>query len=141
MSEIILSIDQGTTGTTVLLIDEKLDIRGKGYQEFKQIYPETGWVEHDTDDIWASVLASIHEAIQTSGVSVSEIVGIGITNQRETNLIWNRENGQPYHNAIVWQCRRTSGIVEELKAKGYETLFQERTGHLLDPYFIGTKLK
>ena len=141
MSEIILSIDQGTTGTTVLLLDEKLDIRGKGYQEFKQIYPEPGWVEHDSDDIWASVLASIHDAIQTSGVSVSEIVGIGITNQRETNLIWNRENGKPYHNAIVWQCRRTSGIVEELKAKGYETLFQERTGLLLDPYFSGTKLK
>ena len=141
MSKIILSIDQGTTGTTVLLIDEKLDICGKGYREFRQIYPEPGWVEHDSDDIWASVLASIHEAIQTSGVSVSEIVGIGITNQRETNLIWNRENGQPYHNAIVWQCRRTSGIVAELKAKGYETLFQERTGLLLDPYFSGTKLK
>ncbi len=141
MSEIILSIDQGTTGTTVLLIDEKLGVRGKGYREFRQIYPEPGWVEHDADDIWASVLESIHEAIQTSGVSVSEIVGIGITNQRETNLIWNRENGQPYHNAIVWQCRRTSGIVEELKAKGYETLFQERTGLLLDPYFSGTKLK
>lgn len=141
MSEIILSIDQGTTGTTVLLIDEKLDVRGKGYREFRQIYPEPGWVEHDSDDIWVSVLASINEAIQTSGVPVSEIVGIGITNQRETNLIWNRESGRPYHNAIVWQCRRTSGIVEELKAKGYEKLFQERTGLLLDPYFSGTKLK
>ena len=141
MSDIILSIDQGTTGTTVLLIDEKLDVRGKGYREFRQIYPEPGWVEHDSDDIWASVLASIQEAIQTSGVSVSEIVGIGITNQRETILIWNRETGQPYHNAIVWQCRRTSKIVEELKAKGYESLFQERTGLLLDPYFSGTKLK
>ncbi len=141
MSDIIMSIDQGTTGTTVLLIDEKLDVRGKGYREFRQIYPEPGWVEHDSDDIWASVLASIQEAIQTSGVSVSEIVGIGITNQRETILIWNRETGQPYHNAIVWQCRRTSKIVEELKAKGYESLFQERTGLLLDPYFSGTKLK
>ncbi|MFC1876120.1 glycerol kinase GlpK [Thermodesulfobacteriota bacterium] len=141
MSTVILSIDQGTTGTTVLLIDEKLDVRGKGYREFRQIYPEPGWVEHDSADIWASVLGSIDEAIQTSGVTASEIVGIGITNQRETNLIWNRETGRPYHNAIVWQCRRTSGIVEELKAKGHETLFQKRTGLLLDPYFSGTKLK
>ena len=84
---------------------------------------------------------AIDEAIQTSGVTASEIVGIGITNQRETNLIWNRETGRPYHNAIVWQCRRTSGIVEELKTKGHETLFQKRTGLLLDPYFSGTKLK
>lgn len=141
MSEIILSIDQGTTGTTVLLIDEKLNVRGKGYREFRQIYPEPGWVEHDPADIWASVLGSMDEAIQTSGVKTAEIVGIGITNQRETNLIWNRKTGRPYHNAIVWQCRRTSGIVEELKAKGHEALFQERTGLLLDPYFSGTKLK
>jgi glycerol kinase len=141
MSELILSIDQGTTGTTVLLIDEKLNVRGKGYREFRQIYPEPGWVEHDPADIWASVLAALDEALQTRGVSASDIVGIGITNQRETNLIWNRETGQPYHNAIVWQCRRTTGIVEELKAKGYEALFQERTGLLLDPYFSGTKFK
>lgn len=141
MSKLILSIDQGTTGTTVLLMDEELTVRGKGYHEFRQIYPQPGWVEHDPADIWASVLASIHEAIQTSGVTASEIVGIGITNQRETNLVWNRESGRPYHNAIVWQCRRTSGIVEELKAKGHESLFQKRTGLLLDPYFSGTKIK
>jgi len=141
MSELILSIDQGTTGTTVLLIDEKVNVRGKGYREFRQIYPEPGWVEHDPEDIWASVLASLDEALQTSGVAASEIVGIGITNQRETNLTWNRETGQSYHNAIVWQCRRTSGIVEELKARGYEALFQKRTGLLLDPYFSGSKLK
>ncbi|MDX2448456.1 MAG: glycerol kinase GlpK [Desulfobacterales bacterium] len=141
MSELILSIDQGTTGTTVLLIDENLNVRGKGYREFRQIYPEPGWVEHDPEDIWASVLASLDEALQTSGVAASKIVGIGITNQRETNLIWDRETGRPFHNAIVWQCRRTSGIVEELKTKGYEALFQKRTGLLLDPYFSGTKLK
>ncbi len=141
MSELILSIDQGTTGTTVLLIDENLNVCGKGYREFRQIYPEPGWVEHDPEDIWASVLASLDEALQTSGVAASKIVGIGITNQRETNLIWDRETGRPCHNAIVWQCRRTSGIVEELKAKGYEALFQKRTGLLLDPYFSGTKLK
>lgn len=140
MSKLILSIDQGTTGTTVLLIDEELNVRGKGYQEFPQIYPEPGWVEHDPADIWASVLSSLGDAIQTSGLAASDIVGIGITNQRETNLIWNRETGQAYHNAIVWQCRRTTGIVEKLKARGHENLFQERTGLLLDPYFSGTKL-
>ena len=141
MSKLILSIDQGTTGTTVLLIDEELNVRGKGYREFPQIYPEPGWVEHDPADIWASVLSSLGDAIQTSGLAASDIVGIGITNQRETNLIWNRETGQAYHNAIVWQCRRTTKIVEKLKARGHETLFQERTGLLLDPYFSGTKLK
>jgi glycerol kinase len=141
MSEFILSIDQGTTGTTVLIIDKNLNVRGKGYREFRQIYPQPGWVEHDPADIWASVLTSIDEAIQTSGVPVSALAGIGITNQRETNIIWNRETGQPYHNAIVWQCRRTAGIVEELKSKGHGRLFQERTGLLLDPYFSGTKLK
>jgi len=141
MSELILSIDQGTTGTTVLLIDEKLNVRGKGYREFRQIYPQPGWVEHDSADIWASVLAAITEAIQTSGLNTAEIACIGITNQRETNLVWDRKTGRPCHNAIVWQCRRTSEIVEDLKSKGYETLFQKRTGLLLDPYFSGTKLK
>ncbi len=141
MSKLILSIDQGTTGTTVLLIDEELNVRGKGYREFPQIYPEPSWVEHKPADIWTSVLSSMDDAFQQTGLAASDVVGIGITNQRETNLIWNRETGQAYHNAIVWQCRRTAGIVEKLKAKGHETLFQERTGLLLDPYFSGTKLK
>ena len=141
MSKLILSIDQGTTGTTVLLIDEELNVRGKGYREFPQIYPEPSWVEHKPADIWTSVLSSMDDAFQQTGLAASDVVGIGITNQRETNLIWNRETGQAYHNAIVWQCRRTAGTVEKLKAKGHETLFQERTGLLLDPYFSGTKLK
>lgn len=141
MSKLILSIDQGTTGTTVLLIDEELNVRGKGYREFPQIYPEPSWVEHNPADIWTSVLSSMDDAFQQTGLAASDVVGIGITNQRETNLIWNRETGQAYHNAIVWQCRRTAGIVEKLKVKGHETLFQERTGLLLDPYFSGTKLK
>jgi len=141
MSKLILSIDQGTTGTTVLLIDEELNVRGKGYREFPQIYPEPSWVEHNPADIWTSVLSSMDDAFQQTGLAASDVVGIGITNQRETNLIWNRETGQAYHNAIVWQCRRTAGTVEKLKAKGHETLFQERTGLLLDPYFSGTKLK
>ncbi|MBW2515137.1 MAG: glycerol kinase, partial [Deltaproteobacteria bacterium] len=141
MSEFILSIDQGTTGTMVLIMDQELTVRGKGYREFRQIYPKPGWVEHDPSDIWASVLGAIDEAMQTSGATASKIAGIGITNQRETNLFWNRKTGQPYYNAIVWQCRRTSGIVKEMKADGHEALFQKKSGLLLDPYFSGTKLK
>ena len=141
MPRIILSIDQGTTGTTALLIDEDLKICGKGYHEFQQIYPQPGWVEHDPEMIWNSVLVAVDQAIQQSQISGVQIVGIGITNQRETSLIWNRETGQPYHNAIVWQCRRTEPIVADLKRAGQEDLFQQKTGLLLDPYFSGTKFK
>ena len=141
MPRLILSIDQGTTGTTALLMDEDLTICGKGYHEFQQIYPQPGWVEHNPGDIWDSVLISIDNAIQTSHITPANIVAIGIANQRETNLVWNRKTGQPYHNAIVWQCRRTSKMVEEMKAAGKEPLFQKKTGLLLDPYFSGTKLK
>jgi glycerol kinase len=140
MSEIILSIDQGTTGTTAVLLDRELQIRGQGYQEFRQIYPQPGWVEHDPEDIWHSVLSAVQAAITQGNVSTSEIAAIGITNQRETNLVWHRKNGVPYHNAIVWQCRRTTDVCDQLKEKGYENLFQKKTGLLLDPYFSGTKL-
>ncbi len=141
MPKFILSIDQGTTGTTALLINEELKICGKGYHEFQQIYPKPGWVEHDPEDIWNSVLVAVDKAIQQNQLSAESIAGIGITNQRETNLIWNRETGQPYHNAIVWQCRRTDPIVAELKRDGQEPSFQQKTGLLLDPYFSGTKFK
>jgi len=141
MSQLILAIDQGTTGTTALLIDENLKVSGKGYHEYQQIYPKPGWVEHDPKEIWNSVLLAVDHAIQQSQISADNIAGIGITNQRETNLIWNRETGRPYHNAIVWQCRRTEPIVEKLKRAGHEALFQQKTGLLLDPYFSGTKFK
>jgi len=141
MPNLILSIDQGTTGTTALLIDENLEVCGKGYHEFQQIYPQPGWVEHDPEEIWHSVLAAVDKAIQHGQASAGNIAGIGITNQRETNLIWNRKTGQPYHNAIVWQCRRTEPIVAALKRSGHEVIFQQKTGLLLDPYFSGTKLK
>ena len=141
MPKLILSIDQGTTGTTALLIDEDLKICGKGYHEFRQIYPKPGWVEHEPEEIWNSVLVAVDKAIQQCQPPRANIVGIGITNQRETNLIWNRETGQPYHNAIVWQCRRTEPIVAELKQAGQEKFFQQKTGLLLDPYFSGTKYK
>ncbi len=126
MSNLILSIDQGTTGTTALLIDENLKICGKGYYEFQQIYPKPGWVEHDPEEIWNSVLVAVDRAIQQGQKPAASIVGIGITNQRETNLIWNRKTGQPYHNAIVWQCRRTEPMVAALKQAGHEVFFQKK---------------
>ena len=141
MPGIILSIDQGTTGTTVVLLDHELNIRAHGYREFKQIYPQPGWVEHNADDIWDSVLAAMTVAFSAGDVSPADVGAIGITNQRETNLIWDAATGKPCHNAIVWQCRRTADICEKLKQDGQEELFQSKTGLLLDPYFSGTKLK
>jgi glycerol kinase len=140
MSEFIMAIDQGTTGTTVLILDRNLTIKARGYKTFRQIYPQPGWVEHDPEDIWQSVLAAVAEALETGAVSASEVRTIGITNQRETTLVWNKKNGRPYHNAIVWQCRRTAEICSRLKADGVEDLLQEKTGLLVDPYFSGTKL-
>ena len=136
----ILAIDQGTTGTTVVLFDSQFKVVSRGYQEFRQIYPTPGCVEHDSEDIWRSVLASLDAALKKSGSDPSDIKAIGITNQRETTVVWNRETGRPYYNAIVWQCRRTADICKELKDKDYEDLFQKKTGLLIDPYFSGTKL-
>ena len=141
MPQVILSIDQGTTGTTVVLLDRKLNVLAKGYQEIKQIYPQPGWVEHDLENIWRSVLNAIETALKKSDISSSDIKAIGISNQRETVAVWSRETCVPYHRAIVWQCRRTAGICEQLKKAGYEEQFIKKTGLLLDPYFSGTKLK
>ncbi|MBW2637786.1 MAG: glycerol kinase, partial [Deltaproteobacteria bacterium] len=140
MPDMILAIDQGTTGTTVVLFDSHFKVVSRGYQEFRQIYPTPGCVEHDPEDIWESVLISLDAALTGSGTDPSDIRAIGITNQRETTVAWNRETGKPYYNAIVWQCRRTADICEELKDKDYEDLFRKKTGLLLDPYFSGTKL-
>ncbi|MBW2631167.1 MAG: glycerol kinase GlpK [Deltaproteobacteria bacterium] len=140
MPDIILVMDQGTTGTTVVLFDSQFKVVSSGYREFRQIYPAPGYVEHNPDDIWKSVLASLDAALKKSGSNPSDIKAIGITNQRETAVVWNRETGRPYYNAIVWQCRRTSDICENLKDKGDEDLFRKKTGLLLDPYFSGTKL-
>jgi len=140
MPDMILAIDQGTTGTTVLLFDDQFKVISRGYQEFRQIYPTPGCVEHDPEDIWKSVLASLDAALTESSADPSDIRAIGITNQRETTVVWNRETGKPYYNAIVWQCRRTANICEDLKDKGHEDMFRKKTGLLLDPYFSGTKL-
>ena len=142
MSRIILAIDQGTTGTTVLLFDEKLNLRGRGYREFAQHFPQPGWVEHDPEEIWASVEGAIADALHGSGapVEASDVAAIGITNQRETTLVWDRATGKPIHRAIVWQDRRTADRCAAMKSAGLEEEFRRKTGLILDPYFSGTKI-
>jgi len=140
MGKYILAIDQGTTGSTALLIDAQLNIRGRHTEEFRQIYPQPGWVEHDPVDILKSVQNAVSGALENAGVSGHDIAGIGITNQRETTVLWDRETGDAVHNAIVWQCRRTADRCTDLKDAGHEALFRQKTGLLLDPYFSGTKL-
>jgi glycerol kinase len=122
------------------VVDHDMNIRGVGQQEFKQRYPRPGWVEHEPEAIWRSVEYSIATAIKDAGIKASDIAGIGITNQRETIVLWDAKTGKPAHNAIVWQCRRSSAICERLRKKGLEPLFTKKTGLLLDPYFSGTKL-
>ncbi|MBL9004391.1 MAG: glycerol kinase GlpK [Myxococcales bacterium] len=139
MARYVLAIDQGTTGSTVLLVDEALSVRARGYCEFPQIYPEPGWVEHDPEEIWQSVLKALAQALAEGQPGPDEIVAIGITNQRETTLCID-ERGRPLHNAIVWQDRRTADACARLKAAGHEALVRERTGLVLDPYFSGTKM-
>lgn len=141
MSKYVLSIDQGTTGSTALIIDEYLNIKAKAIQEFPQHYPKPGWVEHNLDEIWGSVLKSISAVLTQSNVQSSEIIAIGITNQRETTCLWDKNTGKPLFPAIVWQCRRTADICNQLKKSGKEKIFRKKTGLLLDPYFSGTKIK
>ena len=135
----ILSIDQGTTGTTVLLIDTYGEIVARGYCEFTQRYPRPGWVEHDATEIWEVTRKVITDLVNTHGVT-QQIAAIGLANQRETTVVWERRTGKPIHPAIVWQCRRTSTICEDLKAQGVEELVRRKTGLLLDPYFSATKV-
>src|ERR1044071_4947305 len=134
----VISIDQGTTGTTVLVLDETLAIIGRGYQEFRQIYPEPGWVEHDPDDIWASVGAALQAALRD--IAPDSLAAIGITNQRETTVVWDRATGRAIHHAIVWQDRRPADRCAELNAAGKAPRIRELTGLTIDPYFSGTKL-
>jgi glycerol kinase len=144
MSKFIVAIDQGTTGSTVLVFDEALRLRARGYRELPQHFPQPGWVEHDPDEIWSSVLAALAEALHGpgngGGVEAAQIAAIGITNQRETTLVWERATGRPLHRAIVWQDRRTADACKRLKDAWLEKEFRDRTGLVLDPYFSGTKL-
>ncbi|MDZ7725605.1 MAG: glycerol kinase GlpK [candidate division KSB1 bacterium] len=141
MPSYILTIDQGTTGTTVLLLDQSGTLVNSVYSEFKQFYPQSGWVEHDAQEIWTVTRNLIKQILSDTATSANEITAIGITNQRETTVLWDRETGEPLYHAIVWQCRRTSGMCTQLKEQGLEPLFRERTGLILDAYFSGTKLK
>ncbi|MCC7384185.1 MAG: glycerol kinase GlpK [Deltaproteobacteria bacterium] len=137
--DLVLAIDQGTTGTTAVLVDLGLHVIAKKTKEFRQIYPKPGWVEHDLEDIWRSAHETVSALLQEARVDAKRIAAIGITNQRETVGLWERATGRPIHNAIVWQCRRTSARCEVLKAEGHEERVREKTGLVLDPYFTGTK--
>ncbi len=136
----ILSFDQGTTSSRAIVFDRSGLIVGSAQRDFPQYYPEPGWVEHDAEEIWECQLAVARDAIANAGVEATEIVSIGITNQRETVVLWDRDSGKPVYRAIVWQCRRSTAICEELIASGLEEEFRVRTGLRLDPYFSGTKL-
>lgn len=141
MEKYILSIDQGTTSSRAILFNKDGEIDGVAQREFKQFFPKSGWVEHDANEIWTSVLAVIAEVLNEKNVSAEQIAGIGITNQRETTVVWDKKSGRPVYHAIVWQSRQTQGICQELKEQGLEEKFREKTGLLLDPYFAGTKVK
>ncbi len=136
----ILALDQGTTSSRALVFDHDGNVCGLAQKEFRQIFPQPGYVEHDADEIWASQLGVAAESIARAGLTAADIAGIGITNQRETTIVWDRNTGKPIHNAIVWQDRRTAGECDRLKAAGYEPFFRTRTGLVLDAYFSGTKL-
>jgi glycerol kinase len=140
MGDLILAIDQGTTGTTVLIIDHAMTVVARGYAEFEQIFPKPGWVEHNPEAIWESVRKTIAEALSSGDIHPERIAAIGITNQRETTIAWSRETTKAYYNAIVWQCRRTAPICQALRERGLEETFRETNGLVVDPYFSGTKL-
>lgn len=137
----ILTIDQGTTSTRAFLVNQAGEMVAKSQREFEQIYQEPGWVEHDANEIWTSVLGAMAEVLRKGDIDASMVKGIGITNQRETAVVWDRDNGKPIYKAIVWQSRQTEGICQQLRADGYQSFIKSRTGLLIDPYFSSTKVK
>lgn len=136
----ILAIDQGTTSSRAIVFDASFKRLATGQQEFEQHFPNSGWVEHEVEDLWETTVATVKQALAKSGFTAGDVAAIGITNQRETTVVWDRETGKAVHRAIVWQDRRTADYCDQLKAEGLESLVTERTGLLLDPYFSGTKL-
>jgi len=140
MSNLIIALDQGTTSSRTIIFDQNYQIVEQAQQEFTQHFPEDGWVEHDAMDIWNTTLATAKHAMASAGVTAKDIAAIGITNQRETTVIWDRQTGEPIYNAIVWQDRRTAALCNQLKEQGLETSVTEKTGLLLDPYFSATKV-
>jgi len=141
MEKYILSLDQGTTSTRAILFNKSGEIVHTAQKEFTQHFPKPGWVEHNANEIWGSILSVIASVLSESGIKPEQIAGIGITNQRETTVVWDKETGEPVYNAIVWQSRQTSEICDELQKKGFNDLFREKTGLLIDAYFSGTKVK
>ncbi|ANZ10850.1 glycerol kinase GlpK [Vibrio parahaemolyticus] len=137
----IVALDQGTTSSRAVILDHDANIVSVAQREFTQIYPQAGWVEHDPMEIWATQSSTLVEALAKSGIRSDQLAAIGITNQRETTIVWNKETGKPVYNAIVWQCRRTADICEDLKSRGLEDYVRDNTGLVLDPYFSGTKVK
>ncbi|SMX45633.1 glycerol kinase GlpK [Actibacterium lipolyticum] len=137
----ILAIDQGTTSSRAILFDDQMAIKATAQEEFPQHFPQSGWVEHDPSDLWSTTAGTCREVIERAGLGAADIAAIGITNQRETTLVWDRATGTPIYNAIVWQDRRTADMCHALKDAGHEPMVTEKTGLLLDPYFSGTKLK
>ncbi|MDQ0563998.1 glycerol kinase [Rhizobium mesoamericanum] len=141
MSGHILAIDQGTTSSRAIVFDAGMKMISSAQEEIKQFYPQPGWVEHDPDEIWASVVGTARQALTKANIPLTDIAAVGITNQRETTVVWERKSGRALYKAIVWQDRRTAEVCDSLKADGYEKLFSAKTGLLLDPYFSGTKLR
>lgn len=140
MEKYILAIDQGTTSTRTILYNHNSEVVMSSQREFQQFFPHPGWVEHDANEIWLSTLAVMTETIQMSGIKPEQVAGIGITNQRETTVVWDRNTGIPVYHAIVWQSRQSDEICQRLKDAGREDIIRKKTGLLLDPYFSATKL-
>ena len=141
MSKYVMALDAGTTSNRCILFDDKGEICSIAQKEFTQYFPKPGWVEHDANEIWSSQLGVAVEAMNKIGAEASDIAAIGITNQRETAIVWDKNTGEPIHHAIVWQCRRTAEYCDELKAQGYTEMFRKKTGLIIDAYFSGTKIK
>ena len=141
MAKYVMALDAGTTSNRCILFDHSGNICSMAQKEFRQIFPNPGWVEHDANEIWSTQLGVAVEAMSMINAKAADIAAIGITNQRETAIVWNKETGEPVYNAIVWQCRRTSDIADALKAKGLEKTFQQKTGLIIDAYFSATKIK
>jgi glycerol kinase len=137
----ILALDQGTTSSRAILFDKDCNIKNVAQKEFRQIFPQSGWVEHDPMEIWQTQMETAREVIKSSRIYINEIAAIGITNQRETTVVWDKKTGKPVYNAIVWQDRRTASICDALKKKGLEKYVKENTGLVIDAYFSGTKIK
>src|SRR5215467_13966260 len=136
----IAAIDQGTTGSTALVLDRRGRVVGRAYSEFTQHYPKPGWVEHDAEEIWRVTLGVLRQAVRRAKLKAKDVAAIGITNQRETTVVWDRKSGKPIHRAIVWQDRRTAQACRNLRRAGHEPAITAKTGLLLDPYFSATKI-